>query len=772
MHGSVGGQAAIDIRHDNQDDEARFRALLDALPAAIYTTDADGTVTFFNRAAADLAGREPQVGKDKWCVSWRLRRPDGSVLPHEECPMAVALKERRSVRGVEIVAERPDGRTITVLPHPTPIFSQTGTLTGGINMLVDVSGRKEVESALQREIEIRHDGERAASHLAAIVESSDDAIISKDLSGIITTWNRGAERLFGYTAAEIVGQPVTVLFPPDRVDEEAGIIQRIRRGERVEHFDTVRRRKDGADIDISLTISPIKDPTGAILGASKIARDISERRRAESDLARRMQEQTALYRLTERLHRAQSLPEMFDAALDAIVDALDCDRASILLFDGAGVMRFVGWRGLSDQYRGAVDGHSPWQRLAIDPAPIFVTDIEAADFDESLKSVVAGEGISALGFIPLITGGRLIGKFMTYHDRPHAFTLTETNLALTIARQLAYSVERIRETEARRDSETRLQMALEAGRMGAWEWDLSSGSVIWSPGLEELHGLEPGSFGGTVDDVMREIHPDDVDRVRTCIDKALETREDYHVAYRMNHPDGSIRWLEAFGRFGPAASGGDRLAGVCMDVTARKDAESQRDLLVAELSHRVKNTLSTVISIARQSFATNPDSKEAQRSFNARIRALGQTHSRLAESNWSGVALETLLLDELAPYRHDDGGNVGLSGPLVTLSPKQALTLGMAAHELATNAAKYGALSSREGRVNVRWDIDGAGKLRIEWAESGGPEVLPPSRDGFGRFLIDRVLASDLGGEVETSYRPEGVRCIVRLPLGAASSGD
>ena len=171
-----------------------------------------------------------------------------------------------------------------------------------------------------------------------------------------------------------------------------------------------------------------------------------------------------------------------------------------------------------------------------------------------------------------------------------------------------------------------------------------------------------------------------------------------------------------------------------------------------------------MVSIARQSFATNPDADEAQRSFNARIRALGQTHSRLAEANWSGVSLETVLLDEFAPYRHEDGANFRAAGPLTMLSAKHALTLGMAMHELATNAAKYGALSTENGVVDVRWEIDG-GQLRIAWIESGGPPVTPPKRNGFGRLLIERVLASDLEGDVRMDFAGDGLRCTITVPL-------
>jgi PAS domain S-box-containing protein len=271
-----------------RDSERRLVALadevLEAFPAAVYTIDAEGRITYFNQAAADLWGCRPELGKSEWCGSWRLLWPDGRPMRHDECPMAVALKEGRPIRGAEATAERPDGTRVPFLAFPTPLRDRLGALTGAVNMLIDITERKRNEDLAQR--------------LAIIVESSDDAIVSKDLNGIIKTWNPGAERLFGYTAEEVIGKPITLLIPMDRHDEESEILSRIRRGERVDHYETVRQRKDGSLIEISLTVSPVKNAEGRIIGASKIARDITERRRA--------QEQQNLL-LREMSHRVKNL---------------------------------------------------------------------------------------------------------------------------------------------------------------------------------------------------------------------------------------------------------------------------------------------------------------------------------------------------------------------------------------------------------------------------------------------------------------------------------
>ncbi|KFC61705.1 Signal transduction histidine kinase [Devosia sp. LC5] len=241
--------------------------ILQALPAAIYTTDAAGKITFFNEAAVSLWGARPEIGRSEFCGSWKLYWPDGTPLPHDQCPMAIALKEQRAIAGQEAAAERPDGARVPFLAYPTPLFNEAGELAGAVNMLVDISGRKAAELASQR--------------LAAIVESSDDAILSKDVNGIIMSWNQGAERVFGYREDEVIGKPVTILIPQDRQDEEPRILARIRQGERIDHYETVRQRKDGSLIDVSLSVSPIADADGKVVGASKIARDISDRRRAE-----------------------------------------------------------------------------------------------------------------------------------------------------------------------------------------------------------------------------------------------------------------------------------------------------------------------------------------------------------------------------------------------------------------------------------------------------------------------------------------------------------
>jgi PAS domain S-box-containing protein len=249
------------------------RRLGELLPVAVYICEApSGTIIYYNNRAAELWGRAPTVGDtdESFSASFRFFRTDGTRLSHLESPMAQVLNGASQVRNQEVVIERSDGSRITTLANIDPLIDNTGRIVGAINVFRDVTDWKLAEQASRR--------------LAAIVESSEDAIISKDLDGIVISWNQAAEQLFGYTAEEMVGKSITILIPPDRLDEEPVILERIRRGERIEHYETVRQRKDGSLLDISLTVSPIRDGLGNIVGASKIARDITRRKVAEEAL--------------------------------------------------------------------------------------------------------------------------------------------------------------------------------------------------------------------------------------------------------------------------------------------------------------------------------------------------------------------------------------------------------------------------------------------------------------------------------------------------------
>jgi PAS domain S-box-containing protein len=420
---------------------------------------------------------------------------------------------------------------------------------------------------------------------------------SKDINGIIVSWNRGAQRLFGYSPDEVVGKPITILMPPERQEEGPQILTRIRRGEGIDHCETVRQRKDGGLVDIALTVSPLRDVEGKVVGASKIARDITERKRVERALrAREAELETVISRTPFMLIRCS--PDLrYRFVSPAYAEMLGRRREDVI---GRPIVDIIG--------------------------------------EEGFKTIL-----------------------------PHI------NKVL-------------------------------AGERAEYEGEVQYQSI----GKRFLHGVYT---------------PDKDDQGEV------------------------IGWIASI-----------------LDVTERRRAEAQRDLLIAEVNHRVKNTLATVISIAHQSFSEDKSFEDAQDSFNSRIRALAQSHTRLADANWSGISLETIVRDETAPYRN--GSNVNIVGPGVILNPKCAVSLGMAIHELTTNAAKYGALSAKNGWIQVSWETAPSdNEVRITWIERGGPIVRLPRRSGFGRRLLEQALAADLDGTVKLDFREEGLSCLIAFPL-------
>jgi len=601
--------------------------------------------------------------------------------------------------------------------------------------------------------------------LQAILEGSRDAIWSWNADGIVVSWNAAAEKLLGYTADEIVGQSLLKLVRPERHEAAYAIMASVGKGAWYRQHETVRVRKDGSLVDVELTVSPIADAGGRIVGASTVCREITERKQFQASLSKRMGELTSLFQFTERLHAAKSLDAVYSAALDAIGDALGCDRASVLLFDAASVMRFVAWRGLSDAYRKAVDGHSPWKADDRDPVAICVGDIDLADEPDSLKETIKAEGIRALAFIPLIADGRLIGKFMTYYPEAHAFSEDEMSLANTIARQLALAVVHQSAAEQLRQSEERFRLMSEHAPVMIWMSDAHNHCLHLNRMLRDYWGVDEADIPAF--EWQATLHPEDAERIGQRMTAAVNARAPVTVTGRYRNAKGAYRVLHTNARPRFSATGEYLgMIGVDVDVTEREEAEAERELLIAELNHRVKNTLSVVQSIAPDVPRKRDD---AQRATGVRALALALAHNPLTRLNWEHVPLEQIAR-VILKVTEDGSGRIRVSGPAVLLPPKEALAITMALHELCTNAMKYGALSNKVGRVDVEWTQTAGPRLKLAWRESGGPSVSPRRRRGFGSRLLERSLASDLDGEVHLAFEPSGLVCMIDAPLAKVES--
>jgi PAS domain S-box-containing protein len=309
------------------------------------------------------------------------------------------------------------------------------------------------------------------------------------------------------------------------------------------------------------------------------------------------------------------------------------------------------------------------------------------------------------------------------------------------------------------DQDAYLTMALDKSGLATWESDRITGQTVWSPAHFDLLGY-PRHPSGTATAKMwwDAVHPDDVAQVREQWRKGEEHPEGLlRLTYRIIRRDtGEVRWFETMGRFVDR----ERLIGVIVDMTDTKREEEQRLLLAREVDHRSKNLLAVVQAMLAMTQAT--DVEGLRTSLSQRIRSLANTHSLLAQNLWVGATMREVAESELASY----GNAVFLDGPPVPIRAEAVQPLAMALHELATNAAKYGALSAEGGQVSARWHTD-AGHLVLRWVERGGPAVSEPTTRGFGSRMLARVL-SQMGGTIESTWDPAGLTATIRLPLARA----
>jgi PAS domain S-box-containing protein len=330
--------------------------------------------------------------------------------------------------------------------------------------------------------------------------------------------------------------------------------------------------------------------------------------------------------------------------------------------------------------------------------------------------------------------------------------------------------DRKRTEEALADRQLELNAALEAGALAVVDFDHRTGRFSPSPRLNELYAYPP-DHPLTIDDVRARYHPEAVGEImaKRQRDREASGENKFDWVLRLRLPDGSSRWVQGLGEYIRDANGAIlRSRGVVMDVTERRRAEEHQRLLINELNHRVKNSLAIVQGLAQQSFKGEAASKAARQAFEGRLAALAAAHDLLTQEAWQAASLRHVVEEVVAPYC-GDAGRFEVEGPDVRLDPKLAVSFALGLHELCTNAAKYGALSSPEGKVHVRW-WTGHGRLRLEWRESGGPPVTPPAARGFGTRMIERGLAAELRGKVEILFEAGGVVCNIDAELPAAAA--
>jgi PAS domain S-box-containing protein len=319
--------------------------------------------------------------------------------------------------------------------------------------------------------------------------------------------------------------------------------------------------------------------------------------------------------------------------------------------------------------------------------------------------------------------------------------------------------------------ELRNDMALEVGNVGSWVWDLKTGKFSGNKMAYSMLGLRDDKpvYG---DDVFRAMHPDDFPFMKSAFTRALAHNQDYVGEFRAAS---SGQWLLGRGRiFERDATGKPVVAvGVNIDITSTRNAAEKTRLLLRELNHRVKNTLAMLQSLARQTLNRTSDPAEFMEAFSGRLRAISEAHTLLSDREWSGISLVDLITKQVEPYAIYDPAQVMLEGEDMILPPDHALGLGIALHELATNAAKHGALSSAAGRVRVSWQTEPGldeSRVVIHWVESDGPRVTPPAARGLGERLIERSLDKVLSSSVRLSYPETGMEVLISMPIKDGSS--
>lgn len=498
--------------------EMRFRQFFETLPESCYMVSPAGLILDVNPAACRAFGyaKEELVGKH---VSMIYAPESRRRLPE----IVARWKQTGNICNEEMVVLTKQGEKRIVLVNAGSVFDEKGTLLHSTSVQVDITDRRKAEEA-----RFRH---------AAILESSDDAVISTDLAGAITSWNAGAQRMFGYTEDEVVGKSVAVVIPSDLRNEGEDILIQLRAGKRIEHLETQRVTRDGKRIDVSTNISPLRNREGMVIGSSSMLRDITERKRAAA----------ALQDSEERLREALQLGKMY---------AIDWDVASDVVIRSDEAMRIHGLAPEStySSHRGMLDKVHPEDKARFISS---ITELTPERPNCQTRFRVLRPDGSALwlertGHAYFDAQGKMVRMLGIVAD------VTEQKLA---ERELAVAYDRLR-------------MAMDSGKSVGWDRDLKTGRDVLFGDLQSIFGIPVQTYVGAFEDFRRRVHPEDLRRVLQAIDEAMEARKPYAAEFRVVSSKGAVRWLSAKGKFYYSSSGEpERFVGISVDITERKVAE-------------------------------------------------------------------------------------------------------------------------------------------------------------------------------------------------------
>jgi len=407
------------------------------------------------------------------------------------------------------------------------------------------------------------------------------------------------------------------------------------------------------------------------------------------------------------------------------------------------------------------------------PGVVFSGDITLDPPFKAMRGTPRQVDVKFFAGAPLIApGGEVVGLLAVGDPQAHpphteAERLALEDLAALTMDMLVHDARTIDAERRASLDQRRVELALDAAGLGEFEWNIVEDRVIVSERMKAITGLNASSSRGQGGDIsFRFVHPDDAERLRQEVDRGLRSEGRYTAEYRVIRPDdGRLRWMQGAGVVVTDGKGAPlRVIGVVRDITDRKSEEEHRETLLAELDHRVKNVLAAVQSLAAQSARRTTSTEGFLSAFAGRLKAMASAHELLTATRWRGASLAHIAAAELGGLAP---GQARWEGPDITLRPRAANATSLALHELATNAVKYGALSTEAGRIEVRWTQSPDGGFVLDWSESGGPAVHPPARRGFGSTLLEQVTGRELGGTVAVDYHPDGVRARIVGDAGA-----
>ncbi len=509
---------------------------------------------------------------------------------------------------------------------------------------------------------------------------------------------------------------------------------------------------------------------------SAVDRAEAERSLRDSEARLRLSEERHAFvlRLSDAIRDLRSVAEVMRAASRILGDHLGASFVGFAEVDGAGHVRTDG------QYHAraerpaffdrsfALDSFSRRAAATLRAGKTFVAgDVATSgEFTAQERDAMREIGIMAVVASPILWRGRLEAYLFAACDQPRQWLVPEVALVRETAARTFSALERARAEAALVDSEARFRALVHSTSDIAFRV-----SADWSE-LEHIdeHGRPLQKVGSDWIDTF--VAPEDQPAVRATLAAAIAEGAPVDLEHRWNRSDGSVAWIRMRAVPLRDASGAIReWFGASTDVTESKRSEHSQRLLLSELDHRVKNILAVVQSIAQQTLGRGNRLPDEGRRLIGRISALAESHRLLARSSWRGASFCELIEGAVAPHRHENPGRITAEGPDLQINPRAAQTLVLALHELVTNAAKYGALSTPDGVLRVVWDVTGSGEarlLRLLWLERGGPRIDPaPERRGFGSRLLEQTLAFELEGRATLDFAPEGLRAVVELPVKA-----